>query len=203
MEKNDIVKVFASLPDSQTDGAASKEYVRQRRLEVENDPKVEVGWEAEELDSEECRCLKGCSALTLAFEIPEEKLKEIVLEDLVISMTATVDESKGTFPVRYKYNPKAEYNKLQSSIMRHDGTLLFEIEGIANLFQKIFKGFPKYEGEDILRENPKGKELLVEYGDFVIINKFDEGAKEKPWMRQRTFMYLPMRYSVVESEENG
>ena len=142
--------------------------------------------------------------------LTEEALKELsdnnlTPESVVFSFVATLtDKDENSYEdchVEYVYNPSAEFTNLYGTSFRHDGTLLFEIEGLRKAFHDMLNFAPAFPGKWEFAKNPDGKKILVEYGDFIVLNLFEDGPEGKKWMNQRTIINLPMRFSIVNNRE--
>ena len=142
--------------------------------------------------------------------LTEEALKELsdnnlTPESVVFSFVATLtDKDENSYEgchVEYVYNPSTEFTNLYGTSFRHDGTLLFEIEGLREAFHDMLDFAPAFPGKWEFAKNPDGKKILVEYGDFIILNLSEDGPEGKKWMSQRTIINLPMRFSIVNNRE--
>ena len=126
-------------------------------------------------------------------------------ESVVFSFVATLTDNDGNSYedclVEYRYNPNAEFTNLYGTSFHHDGTLLFEIEGLRKAYHDMLNFTPSFPGKWEFAKNPDGKKILAEYGDFVVLNLFGVGPKGKEWMRERTIINLPMRFSIVDNKE--
>lgn len=142
--------------------------------------------------------------------LTEDVLKELAdnnltPESVVFSFVATLTDNDGNSyencHVEYVYNPDAEFTNLYGTSFHHDGTLLFEIEGVRKAFHDMLNFTPSFPGKWEYAKNPDGKKILVEYGDFVVLNLFGGGPKGKEWMREITIINIPMRFSIIDNKE--
>ena len=142
--------------------------------------------------------------------LTEDALKELAYnnltpESIVFSFVVTLTDNDGNSYenclVEYVYNPEAEFTNLYGTSFHHDGTFLFEIEGIRRAYHDMLNFAPAFPGKWEFAKNPDGKKILVEYGDFVVLNLFGGGPKGKEWMRERTIINIPMRFSIVDNKE--
>lgn len=142
--------------------------------------------------------------------LTEDALKELAdnnltPESVVFSFVATLTDNDGNSyencRVEYVYNPDAEFTNLYGTSFHHDGTLLFEIEGLRKAYHDMLNFAPAFPGKWEYAKNSDGKKILVEYGDFVVLNLFGGGPKGKEWMRERTIINIPMRFSIADNKE--
>ena len=185
-------------------GEESLLYVR-KRLEEATEKGENEGLTMDDLDGDHRYCICGAYPVKMALDNSEMPNKESVdPEELVLMGNFTTDEYKEGARLEFKYLPRADFNFLLSSTVRHDGTLLFEMQGIMNAFNKLINGefIPKFEGDKEFFEHPAGRKLHYDYGDFVIINTFGEGPKDKPWMCAKTHIFLPIRIEIQERKED-
>lgn len=159
-------------------------------------------------DEKAVSCYKSSDVLRNL--LTEDALKELAdnnltSESVVFSFVATFTHKDGNSyencHVEYVYNPDAEFTNLYGTGSHHDGTLFFEIEGLRRAFHGMLNFTPAFPGKWEFAKNPDGKKILAEYGDFVVLNLFGDGPEGRKWMRQRTIINLPMRFSIVDNKK--
>lgn len=159
-------------------------------------------------DEKAVSCYKSSDVLKSI--LTEEALKELAdanlsPEAVVFSFIVSLEDNEGNIyedlNVEYGYNPDVEFTNLYGTGFHHDGTLLFEIEGLKRAFHDMLDFIPAFPGKWEFAKNPQGKKILVEYGDFVVLNLFGDGPEGKKWMSQRTIINLPMRFSIVDNKK--
>lgn len=104
--------------------------------------------------------------------------------------------------VSVRYDPDAEFEYFVSSSSRHDGTLLFELETMGIVANKICSGASYFAPTPPLSDR---KTYII--GDLVLLNEYGEefGTQEKPWMRMRTTVCLPVKvvYDSTDATETN
>ena len=96
------------------------------------------------------------------------------------------------FNVRISFNCDADFDYFTSESVVHDGTLLFAHEAIERCIAKVCCAqtyyLPAGKPED-------GDTINYTVGNFVILNEYDGDfiPAEKPWMRERTTVLLPIK----------
>lgn len=164
------------------------------------------GLTKDDLESDRCYCVSGAYPVKIALDNSDMPNKEETdPEKIIVSAVLRNEETEKRYNAEFAYSPYADFNFLLSSTVRHDGTLLFEEEAILNAFNRLINGgfVPKFVGKDEFLEHPEGKKLHYDYGDYVVVNTYDGGTAEKPWMQVKTQVFLPLRIEVQEAEANG
>lgn len=177
-----------------------------KRLEEAIEKGENDGLTKDDLESDRCYCVSGAYPVKIALDNSDMPNKEETDPEKIIVSAILVSEEneEENFNIEFVYSPCADFNFLLSSTVRHDGTLLFEQEAILNAFNRLINGkfVPKFEGKEEFLVHPEGKKLHYDYGDYVVVNTFDEGTAEKPWMCAKTRVFLPIRIEVQEVEVN-
>lgn len=139
------------------------------------------------------------------FEIsPKKFLKLDEHNQVSIVLKDTSANPKGDINVKVTYNPNADFSYFTTSSSIHDGTLLFVYKNIEDCLVKILTlqtydkkiGLPK----DVINSN-----YFYTIGDIVVVNEFDDrfAPAEKPWMRQRTTVMVPIVFHYEEKRGLG
>lgn len=143
-----------------------------------------------------------------AMEInPIEYAKTWMDERMSSGMTFTADavfdgEIKKVIS-HIKYDPSAEFDYCTTKQIQHDGTLIFEVELLVELLNRVFQA-QTYNKETA----PEGFTLRrweyeTDYviGDVVIHHEYgDQNVPDKPWIQSRTIAALPVsiKYTKIE-----
>lgn len=109
-----------------------------------------------------------------------------------------------TTEISVKYNPNAQFDYFSTESCRCDGTLLFAIEMCKKIFNKILVGQSCYipkKPKDI-EKNPYNYDVYFEVGNFVFAEEYGEQftTKEKPWMKSRFTVMLPIKCDFAEKQ---
>lgn len=104
--------------------------------------------------------------------------------------------------VSVQYDPDSQFEYFVSSSSRHDGSLLFELETIKTVVNKICSGLSYFALTPPLSDQ---KTYII--GDLILLNEYGEqfATQEKPWMQMRTTVCLPVKvvyHSVNVAEAN-
>ena len=107
--------------------------------------------------------------------------------------------SIGSTNIEISFDPNAEFDYCSSSSMLSDGTLLNTYCTISEIFKRVIGGETCYKPKvsefsigDTIRYTIGNIILSVEHGDF--------GTKEKPWLRERISVMIPIKYDVICKE---
>lgn len=112
----------------------------------------------------------------------------------------TMDNGKNFYTV-IRYDPDSEYEFFVRSRCICDGTYGFFIELAANCLDDVihFQTFSKNKvPENITEEWLADKTVVCTIGDFVFAEEFSDefGTKEKPWLKSRFTVMLPIKFEV-------
>ena len=119
-------------------------------------------------------------------------------------LTGNVDGKEYKFSIKLEFDPDGEFDYFTSSKSVHDGTMIFVSENMESLVRKVLCLNTYY--------TPKGKPdngdtVKFTIGNFVILNEYDETGenftpKDKPYLRERTTVFLPLGYDVIKGNKN-
>lgn len=100
--------------------------------------------------------------------------------------------------ISVQYDPNAQFEYFISSSSRHDGSLLFELETIKTVAEKICSGNSYFAHVQPLSDQ---KTYII--GDLILLNEYGKefSTEEKPWMQQRTTVCLPVKVVYYNAEE--
>lgn len=100
--------------------------------------------------------------------------------------------------VGISFNSSADFNYFTSESCIHDGTLLFVREMMDRCVQKVCLAstYNKNVGEP---EN--GDSIRYVVGNFIVLTEYDGDfvPAERPWLRERTTVLLPLQMKKVKS----
>lgn len=134
--------------------------------------------------------------LSGSFEYSGEKeLKELTHGASDISLDGTIDGVQAKIRIHVNYNTTEDFEYFTYSSIRHDGTMLFIKEAIDDCMSKVLSG-RTYNAN---KQAPfDGCTINYTIGNFVVLNEYGErfSTKEKPWMQQRTTVFLPIKYEI-------
>ena len=101
--------------------------------------------------------------------------------------------------IRLEFNSDTDFEYFTSSTSIHDGTLLFIEENFKECVYKLCQGQSYYLPTN---KPPKNRcRIVYTIGDFIMLNEYDEDGtlfvpKEKPYLRERTTILLPLKTRV-------
>lgn len=109
-------------------------------------------------------------------------------------VTGHDDSGKGVYLVVYlSLDPDTiNFDYFVSESCIHDGTLMFEYEAVYKVVSKIIQG-ASYNKE---KRPPENNDIIYyQVGNLIVLNEYDGDwvPKEKPWLRQRTTVLLPVK----------
>lgn len=116
------------------------------------------------------------------------------------------DTDLGELTVSVKYNPLGDFEYCTMERCRNDGTFVFYRELIERNIMKIFCGqtynstkLPKDFYDHIDRY-----EMNYEIGDLVLASEYSSkfATKEKPWMRSRFTVFMPIKMSFKMKKDD-
>ena len=101
-----------------------------------------------------------------------------------------------------QYNPDADFQYFTMARCRCDGTMLFYLDLMLECIDNMLEFYTWYKEIEIPKELI-GVTLKYTVGDFVLAEEFGDQftTKEKPWMRSRFTVMLPIKCEVIK--ENG
>lgn len=99
--------------------------------------------------------------------------------------------------VKLSFENDADFEYFTSSSCIHDGTLLFIKEMIDECVRKVC-GVRTYNKN--IGEPKSGATVRYIVGNFVVLNEYDGDfvSHEKPWIRERTTVLLPLKMEIEE-----
>lgn len=107
------------------------------------------------------------------------------------------DEIEICFDVSVSFDGNADFDYFTSESCVHDGTLLFIREAMDRCVQKVClaQTYNKNIGEP-----ESGDSIQYVVGNFVVLTEYDGDfvPKDKPWMRERTTVLLPLKFNKKE-----
>lgn len=96
------------------------------------------------------------------------------------------------FEVNIKFSSDDDFDYFSSDSCIHDGTLMFVKDCCDRVISKICTG-NTYPLVGLPPRN--GSKIEYTVGRFVVLNEYGEfGTEEKPWLRERTTVILPIKY---------
>lgn len=100
------------------------------------------------------------------------------------------------FGIRFSFDDDADFDYFTSDSCIHDGTLLFIEKSMNKCARKVCNLETYYEP---LGEPQDGDTLKYTIGNFVALNEYDGDfvPSDKPWLRQRTTVLLPIKMEKV------
>lgn len=137
-----------------------------------------------------------------AFVIPLTRFLKLV-ENESYSRLCTVNVTGEKFTVNLLYNPNADFEYFTSSVVIHDGTMLFMYGTIEDCINNIMQ-LKTYDSRKLAPDQIKldGCEITYTIGDIVVVNETNEkfAPSNKKWMQDRTTVMIPLIYEYKESE---
>lgn len=135
-----------------------------------------------------------------AFEFsPKQYLKMDENDRLTIQWTDDDANSNADISVEVNYDPNAKFEYFTMSSCCHDGTLLFSLECITECLKKIL-GVQTYNKKVGLPSDPAHADYFYTIGDIVMVHEYGDqfATAEKPWMKSRTTVLIPIVYRYKE-----
>ena len=101
-----------------------------------------------------------------------------------------------------QYNPDADFQYFTMARCRCDGTMLFYLDLMLECIDNMLEFHTWYKEVEIPKELI-GVTLKYTVGDFVLAEEFGDQftTKEKPWMRSRFTVMLPIKCEVIKENE--
>ena len=101
-----------------------------------------------------------------------------------------------------RYNPDADFQYVSSDICSHDGTLIFMLEAMNRVFNKVASGKSvDVRLIDQIHSDIRNNSLLYEIGDMCVNTQFKESKNpEKPWLMSHQTVALPIKMTLVSNE---
>lgn len=101
-----------------------------------------------------------------------------------------------------RYSPDADFQYISSDICSHDGTLIFVLEAMNRVFNKVASG----KSIDVrlieqIHSDIRNHSILYEIGDMCVNTQFRESKNpEKPWLMSHQTVALPIKMTLVPNE---
>lgn len=115
-------------------------------------------------------------------------------------------ENGKTTEISVKHNLNAKFDYFSTEVRRCDGTLIFAVELCEKIFSKILTGRSCYTPKmpKGAEEKPYNYDIVFEVGNFVFAEEYGEqfATKEKPWLKERVTVMLPIRSEFIEKYTN-
>lgn len=124
-------------------------------------------------------------------------LFDLVLKGLREYELTSEDGSK-SIKMRILFDPDADFDYYTSASSVHDGTIM-SIH--ANVMDCVLKVVQLQTRNAYMPPPDFGDEVTFTVGNFVILNEYDGDfvSKDKPWMRERTTVLLPLKMEIKHS----
>lgn len=105
-----------------------------------------------------------------------------------------VDHDRLEFDIEIEFNADAEFDYFTSETIICDGSLYFAPELICAQNVVCGRTYNKNIGEP-----ERGNHIKYTVGNFVFLNEYDGDwvPADKPWMRERVTVLLPLRYEKL------
>lgn len=121
---------------------------------------------------------------------------EILNGDYKYRCTSYVDHDRLEFDIEIEFNTDADFDYFTSETIIHDGSLCFAIELMNRCVHNVVCGrtYNKNIGEP-----ERGNHIKYTVGNFVFLNEYDGDwvPSDKPWMRERVTVLLPLKYEKL------
>ena len=98
------------------------------------------------------------------------------------------------------HNPNANFDYFTSEELTHDGTYIFIMQAVIKCIKKIATGATYYRNAG---KPEDGAFLHYTIGNAIVLNEYGEqfAPEDRPWMRERTTVLLPIKYEVLPASE--
>lgn len=133
------------------------------------------------------------------------EVKELVKDNTFIITVDGTDEHgiRGSKKVTFTYNPDAPFEYYTMESCRCDGTLAYMIEMIDRIFRKVATA-NTYNIDNVPEDyvtNTWNYDVEYMVGNFIINEELgDFGTTEKPWLKSRFTVMLPLICRVVKNK---
>lgn len=113
-------------------------------------------------------------------------------------------ENGKTAEISVKHNPNAKFDYFSTEACCCDGTLIFAVWLCEKIFSKILTGQSCYTPKKTkeAEEKPYNYDIVFEVGNFVFAEEYGEqfSTEEKPWMKSRFTVMLPIKCDFIEKQ---
>lgn len=98
------------------------------------------------------------------------------------------------------HNPSADFQYFTSYVARTDGTMIFELEAMQEIFNRLAQ-CGTYFNKAVAPHN--GAHVTYTVGNFVVVREYGKefSPPDKPWMSERLTVMLPIKYEIEDREE--
>lgn len=110
------------------------------------------------------------------------------------------EDSKEYITQIIQYDPDANFQYFTTAICKCDGTMLFYFDLMLKCIERMLE-FHTWSKEVETPKELNGTTLKYTVGDFVIASEYGDqcATKEKPWMRSRFIVMLPIKCEVIKN----
>ena len=126
-----------------------------------------------------------------------------VLKDNLVSYKLTADGDKAR-KITIKYEPDADFEWATSKMSYNDGTLLFPFQLHEEILNRVLQGTLYYRLTVPTGYEDNMWDYNIEYsvGDMCWLSEHgDWGIEDKPWMRQKDSVCLPLSIKYIRRGE--
>ncbi len=106
--------------------------------------------------------------------------------------------------LEFHYDPDTEYNYFITKRCSCDGTLVFLIELAEQIITKLYS---LHSGYQPIVEEFDAKQHIMKFtmGDFVIVDEFKKEGSfgDKPWLKSRFTVMLPIKHELIKRNANS
>ena len=133
------------------------------------------------------------------FEIFEDNRCQFQLKG-----TATTEDGKeqdGKLTINIIHNEDEDFEYFTMERCSCDGTYIFMTELMQNVFKKLAycKTINNEKVSSDFNNYPFDYEICYTVGNFVVCNEYgDFGTEEKPWMKSRFTVMLPIKFDITK-----
>lgn len=119
---------------------------------------------------------------------------EILNGDYKYRCTSYVDHDRLEFDIEIELNADADFDYFTSDTIIHDGSLCFAPQLVC--VQNVVRGWTYNKN---IGEPERGDRIKYTVGNFVFLNEYDGDwvPADKPWMRERVTVLLPLKYEKL------
>lgn len=127
---------------------------------------------------------------------------------LILNSKAEVNGEKltGDFVINIRHDENTDFEYFTMERCTCDGTLIFMLELVERVFMKVLrcKTINNEKVPSDFNNNPFDYEICYTVGDFVICDEYgDFGTKEKPWMKSRFTVMLPIKFDMRKKRDRN
>lgn len=104
--------------------------------------------------------------------------------------------------IEIDYKPNSDFEYFTSHSVIHDGTTMFYWQAIFDCFNCVLNGGTYLKTKGYPSDRTKDWVIHYTIGNLVVVNEFGNFDVDKPWMQQRTFVMLPIKYDWEYKERD-